>query len=174
MLGAVLNTAAEFGDRAYFDALVKASETEKDRRSRQAIFSALGSFEDPTLAQAGMQLFLTGNYDAREAYYALLFGPLKYRDTRDLPFAFAKKNLDAILARLPREVGEDFAASLPSLGGSYCDANGHAQVNDFFKDRVQSYNGGPRQLAQVLESIDLCASVTRVTGPSIVEFLRKY
>ena len=174
MLGSVLSTAAQFGDRSYFDALAAALETEKDRRSRQAIFGALGSFADPGLARAGMQLFLTRNYDAREAFYSLLFGPLKYRETRTLPFEFVKQNLDAILAKLPREVGEDFAANLSSLGGGFCDAAGHRQVDEFFKDRVQSYAGGPRQLAQVLESIDICTALTKVTGPSIAEFLRKY
>ncbi len=174
MMGSVLSTAAQFGDRAYFDGLATALPNEKDRRSRQAILGALGSFSDPTLARAGMQLFLTGNYDAREAFYALLFGPLKYRETRTLPFEFVKQNLDAILARLPREVGEDFAAALPSVGGGFCDADGRKQVDDFFKDRVAAYAGGPRQLAQVLESIDNCAASAKVTGPSIAEFLRKY
>ncbi|MBZ5627009.1 MAG: M1 family metallopeptidase [Acidobacteriia bacterium] len=174
MLGSVLSTAAQFGDRSYFDALVTALATEKDRRARQTIFNALGAFANPELARAGMQLFLTGNYDAREAFFPLLFGPLKDRETRTLPFEFVKQNLDAILAKLPREVGEDFAAALPALGGGFCDASGRQQVDQFFKDRVQSYTGGPRQLAQVLESIDICTAVNKVTGPSVAEFLRKY
>lgn len=174
MLGSVLSMAAQFGDRSYFDALVTALATEKDRRSRQAIFGALGSFANPDLARAGMQLLLTGNYDAREAFFALLFGPLKYRETRTLPFEFVKQNLDAILAKLPREVGQDFAASLPGTGNGFCDAGGRRQVEEFFKDRVKDYTGGPRQLAQVLETIDLCTAVGKVTGPSIEEFLRKY
>jgi alanyl aminopeptidase len=99
---------------------------------------------------------------------------VKHRDTYTLPFEFVKQNLDAILARLPREVGEDFAAILPSVGAGFCDASGRQQLDDFFKDRVQSYSGGSRQLAQVLESIDICTAVTKVTGPSIAQFLRKY
>jgi alanyl aminopeptidase len=174
MLSRVLTTAAQFGDRSYFDALVTTLETETDRRSRKAIFAALGSFADPGLARAGIELFLTKNYDAREAFFDLLFGPLKYPETRTLPFEFVKQNLDAILAKLPREVGEDFAANLPSLGNGFCDASGRQQVDEFFKDRVQSYAGGPRQLGQVLESIDNCTALTKVTGPSIAEFLRKY
>lgn len=174
MLGSILSTAAQFGDRAYFDALVKTLATEKDRRSRQAIFGALGGFSDPALARAGMQLFLDSSYDAREGFYPLFFGPMKYRETRTLPFEFVKQNLDRLLTKLPREVGEDFAAVLPAVGNGFCDAGGRAQVNDFFKDRVQTYNGGPRQLAQVLESVDICTALTKVTTPSIVQFLEKY
>jgi hypothetical protein len=67
------------------------------------------------------------------------------RETRSLPFEFVKQNLDAILANLPREVGEDFAAALPSPGCNFCAAAGRAQVDEFFKDRVKEYTGGPRK-----------------------------
>jgi alanyl aminopeptidase len=172
MVGSVLYTAAMGGDRAFFDALVGALPSEKDHKSRQAIFNALGCFENPDLARAGMQLFLSGDYDAREAFYPLLFGPLKYRETATLPFEFVKANLDAILARLPREVGEDFAAALPSLGGGFCSASGKSQVDQFFHDRVKEYTGGPRRLAQVLETIELCTARSSTLGPGVAEFLR--
>jgi len=174
LVGSVLSTAAMAGDRSFFDALVAALESETDHRWRRAIFGALGSFENPELARAGMQLFPTGKYDAREAFYPLLFGPLKYRGTQTLPFEFVKTNLDAIVARLPREVGEDFAAELVSVGGGFCDASGHAQVERFFRDRVKEYTGGPRRLAQVLETIDLCSARSGRIGPSIAGFLRSY
>ena len=174
LVGPVLSTAAMAGDRSFFDALVAALSSEKDTRSRQAIFGALGSFENPGLARAGMQLFLSGNYDAREAFYPLLFGPLKYRGTQSLPFEFVKANLDAIVSRLPREVGEDYATALASLGGGFCDASGHAQVDEFFRDRVKEYTGGPRRLAQVLETIDLCAARSARIGPRVAQFLRSY
>lgn len=174
LAGAVLSTAAMAGDRSFFDALVAALASEQDHKSRQAIFSALGSFESPALARAAMQLFLTGNYDAREAFFPWLFGPLKYRGTQTLPFEFVKANLDAIVARLPREVGEDFATSLASVGGGFCDASGHAQVEEFFRGRVKEYTGGPRRLAQVLETIDSCGSVSARIGPALAQFLRSY
>jgi hypothetical protein len=110
----------------------------------------------------------------REAFYPLLFGPLMYRQTETLPFEFVKSNLDAMVARLPREVGEDYATALPSLGRGFCDASGHAQVEEFFGQRVKEYTGGPRKLAQALESIDLCSARTARIGPNIAQFLRSY
>jgi len=173
-VGSVLSVAAMAGDRSFFDALVAALESERDHQSRQAIFGALGSFENPELARAAMQLFLTGQYDARESFYTLLFGPLKYRGTQTLPFEFVKANLDAIVARLRREVGEDFAASLATVGDGFCGASGHAQVEEFFQDRVKEYTGGPRRLAQVLETIDLCSAHSAKIGPSVARFLQSY
>ena len=174
MVNSVLRTAAQFGDRSFFDALVAALADEKDRKSRGAIFSALGAFENPELARAGFQLILTGNYDVREAFFRLLFGPLGYRETRTLPFEFVRQNLDAIVAKLPREVGADMAAALPFAGGGFCDAKGRAQVDEFFRDRVKQYTGGPRNLAQVLESINLCTATSAALGLSVAEFLKKY
>jgi len=85
-----------------------------------------------------------------------------------------KANLDAIVARLPREVGEDFAASLATVGDGFCGASGHAQVEEFFQDRVKEYTGGPRRLAQVLETIDLCSAHSAKIGPSVARFLQSY
>jgi alanyl aminopeptidase len=174
MTASVLQVAAQFGDRAFFDSLVAALDKEKNPRVRQRIFAALGSFENPDLARAGMQLFLTGDFDAREAFYPLLFGPLRNRATRTLPFEFLKQNLTAIEAKIPHEVGADFAAALPALGGGGCDASSKAQVQQFFQDRIKNYNGGPRRLAQTLDAIDLCINVRATAGPSIADFLRRY
>jgi len=85
-----------------------------------------------------------------------------------------KSNLDAIVARLPREVGEDYATALPSLGRGFCDASGRAQVEEFFGQRAKEYTGGPRKLAQALEGIDLCSARAARIGPHIVQFLRSY
>ena len=174
MVGSVLSVAAQFGDRGLFDALVAALPGEKDARSREAIFRALGSFGNAELARAGMRLYLTGNYDAREAFFALVFGPLRQRETRTLPFEFVQQNLSALLARLPSEAGTDYAGILPSAGGGFCDAAGRQKVEEFFRDRVKNYLGGPRRLAQTLEGIDICIAWTKANIPGIAEFLRKY
>jgi len=174
MAGSVMSVAARFGDRAFFDQIVAALDTEKERRPRQILFGALGAFENPELARAALQLFLTKNYDPREGGLSVLFGPVQYPETRTAPFEFVKQNLDAILAKLPREVGSDFAAFLPFTAGGFCDAKGRAEAEGFFKDKVKTWSGGPRNLAQVLEQIDLCTKQRSVVAPSISEYLRNY
>jgi alanyl aminopeptidase len=101
----------------------------------------------------------------------LLFGPLSYPETRALPFQFVKNNLDALLARLPREVGADFAASLPEVGRAFCDSEHRADVQSFFEDRVKQYTGGPRNLTQTLESIDVCIARKQALAPELSAFL---
>jgi alanyl aminopeptidase len=117
---------------------------------------------------------LTREFDPRQAFHALLFGPLDFPETRDLPFAFVRGNLDALLTGLPREVGGDFASYLPSTGNDFCDAAHRQQVDNFFRDRVNSYTGGQRTLRNTLETIDVCIARKKVLGPGIAQFLKSW
>ncbi len=172
LVGSVLNVAAEFGDKDLFDRFHAAAKSEKDHRTRETLIRTLGAFRNPAIAKAGMALLLTNEFDARESFYGLLFGPLAYPETRALPFDFVKANLDALLAKLPREVGGDFAAALPEVGRAFCDAGRRAEVQSFFEERVKAYTGGPRNLAKTLESVDLCVAKKNAIGPDLVDFLK--
>jgi alanyl aminopeptidase len=174
MLLPVLRIAAEFGNRELFNSLRAAAIQERHHHVREVLLEALGSFRSPELARASLDLLLSKDFDPRESFYPLLFGPLSYVDTRDVPFEFVKQHLDALLKRLPREVGEDYAAVLPSVGGSFCDAKHRDELDAFFADRVKDYNGGPRSLAQTLEGIDLCIAARKSLTPELTAFLNSY
>jgi alanyl aminopeptidase len=174
MLEPVLRIAAEFGNRDLFNALRTAAIQEREHHVREVLLEALGSFRSPELARAALDLLLSKDFDSRESFYPLLFGPLSYADTRDVPFEFVKLHLDALLKRLPREVGEDYSAMLPSVGGSFCDTKRRDDLDSFFADRVKDYNGGPRTLAQTLEGIDLCIAARKSLTPELTAFLNQY
>ncbi len=174
MLGPLLEVAAQFGGRDLFNLLKTAAIQERDHTLRELLLSALGSFRDPQLAAASLDLLLSKDFDLRESFYPLLFGPLAYAETRDVPFTFVKQHLDTLLKRLPREVGEDYAATLPTVGTSFCDEQRRDELDSFFRDRVKDYTGGPRALAQTLEGIDLCISARKTLAPELTAFLNKY
>jgi cytosol alanyl aminopeptidase len=174
MLGPLLDVAAEYGDRDLFKLLRTAAIQARDHSLREELLQALGSFRNSELAAASLDLLLSKDFDLRESFYPLLFGPLAYAETRDVPFAFVKQHLDALLKRMPREVGEDYAAVLPSVGGTFCDAKSRDELDSFFRDRVKDYTGGPRALAQTLEGIDLCISARQALAPELTAFLNKY
>jgi alanyl aminopeptidase len=174
MLGPLLEVAAQFGGRDLFNLLRTAAVQERNHTLRELLLAALGSFRDPQLAAASLDLLLSKDFDPRESFYPLLFGPLAYAETRDVPFTFVKQHLDLLLKRLPREVGEDYAATLPAVGASFCDAKRRDELDSFFRDRVKDYTGGPRSLAQTLEGIDLCISARQALAPELTAFLNKY
>ena len=45
---------------------------------------------------------------------------------------------------------------MTSVGTAFCNSEKQAEVQTFFAERIDSLTGGPRSLAQSLESIDLC------------------
>jgi alanyl aminopeptidase len=174
MTSTVLRVAAEFGNSELFDRLHEAAIKETNQQQRERIISALGAFRDPEIARRAMALTLTKEFDARESFYALLFGPRAYPETRELPFQFVQQNIDKLLTAIPREVGEDYAAVLPFVGGAFCDAPHRERIQTFFADRVKTFTGGPRNLAQVLEEIDLCIAKRKALAPELEAFLQRY
>jgi cytosol alanyl aminopeptidase len=174
ILAPMLKVAAEFGNRDLFNSLRTAAIEERDHHLQEVLLDALGSFRNPELAREALDLLLSNDIDLRETFYPLLFGPISFLDTRDVPLEFVKQHLDALLKRLPREVGEDYAAMLPSVGGTFCDAKHRDELDSFFAARVKDYNGGPRTLAQTLEGIDLCIAARKSLTPELTEFLNRY
>jgi alanyl aminopeptidase len=174
MASSVLHVAAEFGDRDLFDRLHEAALKEQNQEHREWLIGALGAFRDPEIAKAAMALGLTKEFDARESVFSLLFGPLAYPETRELPFQFVKQNIDKLLEVVPREIGQDYAAFFPFVGAAFCDASHRADVQAFFQDRIKSYTGGPRNLAQALEQLDLCIAERKSLGPELNAFLKQY
>jgi alanyl aminopeptidase len=169
MAGRVLEVAARHGDRALFERFREAAKAEKGRRDRARLLNALGSFPDPALIREALAFFLSPEIDSREAY-GILFAELRWEASRQILWDFVKTNYDAVVARLPREV----SGILPFFGGSFCDASHRKDVETFFKDRAPKLPGGPRNLAQTLETIDLCTASLSAQEAGVREFLRGY
>jgi cytosol alanyl aminopeptidase len=173
MIAPVLNTAAQYGDRTLFDRFYAAAKKETEPRGRRRLLTAMGQFRDPAIAQAALNVLLSGEFDARESM-ELLLGPRRYPETRDLAFEFVKRHIDELEKILPRGVGADAAARLPMVAQSFCSAEKRAEVEQFFGPRIAQYTGGPRNLAQTLESIAVCSAEKKAQEPSVAEFLRAY
>lgn len=169
MVGVVLNTAAHHGDRMLFDAYRAAAKNEKDERTREQLLDAMGAFRNPDIARIALPIVLTDEFDSRESL-DIPFVLSGNRKTRDLAYDFVKNNFDALAAKLPTDAG----AFIPFVAGGYCDSGHRADAEGFFKDRATKYSGGPRNLAQVLEGIDLCVAYRRAQQPSAIEFLERY
>jgi alanyl aminopeptidase len=173
MVNPVLTAAAAGGDRALFDRYVTALRNTKDPQVRHRLYGAVGSFRDREIAKAGLRLFLDKEFDPRESF-GLLSGPVGDPRTSDLPFEFVKDNWAALREKLPRSVDTDMAAFLPFTARGMCSEEGRAEAERFFTDKMKNATGGPRNLAQTLESMRICAAARKANGPGIAEFLRQY
>ena len=172
MLHAVLSTAAFSGRQDLFDRLLAELKKTQDRRQRGAIIGALGSFRDPKIVQQALGLLLDPQFDMREIS-RLAFTGMGDLQTQTLPFEFLKAHYDEVLKRVPREGDFDGAAMLPFVGGAFCDEPSRLAYVGFFQDRVASYLGGPRNYAQVLESIRLCEAQRAAQSEDVAQFFAR-
>ena len=169
----MLTVAARTGDEAFFKQLQAALPGTEDRQQRQLIFGAMGSFRNPEIARAAMELVLKPDMDLRESV-GLLFGPMSTPAIRALPFEFVKKNYDAIVARIPSGSTFGFAENLPFVGGAFCDQQSSDDLAAFFEPRLDRFAGTRRNLAQVLEYIRICTAIKATQQASVTEFFQKY
>jgi len=169
MVEVLLQAAARHGDRGLFERFRDAALAAKDLRDRRSLYLALGSFQDPAIAESALALILDPAHDYRDAFliaWTQSGTPLGGARAYD----FMKANFDALVARAPR----DAAAYWPRLGGGFCSEAQRADVENFFGDRAARYAGGPRILAQTLERIGLCAAFKQKQQASLSRFLRRY
>jgi cytosol alanyl aminopeptidase len=165
----VLSVAAHFGDTELFDKYMAAARAAKERRDRLLLLRALGDFRDPALVRRALDLYLSGEFDPREADTPFL-AAAEAINSPDVAWSFFKEHYDAILATMPREI----VGTAPSVGGGFCDPAHRKDVADFFQDRIGKLPGGPRTLAQTLETIDLCIALRDTQEGSVREFLSGY
>ena len=173
VVGTILSVAAAYGGQSLWDRFHEEAKKTRDLRDRRRLLGAMGDFQDPGVVRRSLDLLLTDEFDIREKLH-FLFGPTDYPATRRIPFEFVKEHYSELIARLPHGVGADAGAELPYVASGFCSAAERNETEAFFKDRAAQFSGGPRTLANVLESIGICASVRKMQEPSVAEFLKKY
>jgi alanyl aminopeptidase len=163
-----LGAASATGDRQIIERLKQELLRTTDRERRERLLSGIGAVREPSLARDLLPLTLDDRIDPRES--VLLLFRLAHRETRRVTFDFLKANYDALMSRSPQ--GELSAVLyLPWVGAGFCAEDTHAELEGFFGTRFETVMGGPRVLAQVLESVDQCVARKRAQQPSLAAYL---
>ena len=169
LIETVLGIAVDEGGADFYEKLLAAAKAEKDRRDRMRMISALASTRDPALATRSLPLTLTTDFDARESLTFMWGATGDYR-TRPLAFVWVEEHFDELVARLPKDSG----AGLAYVASSFCDAKTRFNAQGFFNGRSTKYTGGPRNLAQALEYVDLCIAYRARQQPVAAAFMEKW
>jgi cytosol alanyl aminopeptidase len=174
MVDSALTIAGHFGDSTLHAQLVERLKASQDRAIRSKVVTALTAFQDPALVQTNLALVEAAPIDRRELSRLLLTAPAEAPlarmaplATRETIFRAVSENFERFTAGIP----ERSVAALFRTGASFCDAKHRQAVESAFAPRAPNALGGPRILAQVLESIDLCIADRAVQGPSITQYL---
>jgi alanyl aminopeptidase len=165
-----LTAATASGDPPLVTRLRQELDRTTDRERRGRLLEGLAGVRDPGMARELLALTLDDRIDPRESLVLLWrFGAR--RETRRTAFDFLKANYDALVARLPK--GElSPVSSLPWVAWGLCADETHAEIEGFFAPRAAAVMGGPRVLAQVLESVDQCVARKRAQQPALAAYLQ--
>jgi len=146
----VLAIAAD-ADAATFQAVREAALVEPDRVVRADLLNALTSGRDPKRVRDALALMLDDRLDVRDTEY--IYHPaLGHPAQRAVVEAYARDNLDKILARVPVET----AARHVKLFTSACDGARRDEIAALAQQRFASFPGGQRTVAQAVETLDQC------------------
>jgi cytosol alanyl aminopeptidase len=170
MVESVLQVAASSGDMRLFQRLYDAARSTGDRERRERQLGALGAFRETETARRALAVTLDTQIDPRESLW-IIFALSSDPDTRELAYEFVRSQYEHLTARLPRGSVFEAASFLPFTAEGFCDEPSRRNVEAFFTPRVRGSPGGPRNLAQALESIDLCIAQRHVQEPSVAAFL---
>ncbi len=174
MVRPVLAAAAFEGDRTMFDRFRAAALESKDQEERQTLLIAMGSFRSPDIAQLALQELLKNDFDLRLSSTILFGNMTTHRETRRMPFEFIKAHFDELIAKAPTFGDSDFGAVLPLTAQNFCSAQEEQEVNAFFGPRVAKFTGGPRNLAQTLETIRACTARKAKQEASLRAFYQQF
>ncbi len=151
LLATVLSVAVQDGDAAFFEHVKERFFASQEALLRGHLLRALASTKDAERSAEVLALALDERLQVNEIWNTLR-GPLTQRETRDGAWAWFQANFEALAARL-----ETGAGRLPAVGNAFCSEARATEVEAFFTPRLSLMPGGPRNLANALESIRLCA-----------------
>jgi hypothetical protein len=90
-------------------------------------------------------------------------------ETRALTYDYLKEHYATITAAVPSDSAFTF---LPNLARGFDSPGRRSDVEEFFKDKDAKLTGGPRIIAQVLESICLNQAFKEAQLSSLIGFLK--
>ena len=160
-----LGAAARTGGARAFDALVTLLTHTDDAQLRNRALAALGEARDPAVVGRALDLALDPRLRQNERLVALdrLLGKA---ETRDAAWRWLTAHFDQLAPILP----DRFAGQIPR-SIRMCNPSQIAEVRAFFAPRVEQLTGGPRNLAQALETAEQCVARVEAQRASVLGYV---
>ncbi|HEY6597879.1 MAG TPA: M1 family metallopeptidase [Pseudomonadales bacterium] len=151
-----LRVASQDGDPAFVVGLVRRLPDTEDAVLRYAMLSAIGSANDPTVAQG---LALDGSIRGDD--YLNLIGSMFSAERAERHWSWFAANVDALLEKAPLFERNELIEAM----SAYCTAQRAESVAALFEPRLAKIDGGRRTLDQTLERIGLCVAFVDAYAP---------
>jgi alanyl aminopeptidase len=159
----ILSVGVQDLGKGYFDLLMTRALESDVPAFRNAALGAVARAEDPAMVRELQAAILAGKLKGTEML-GVLFRQLYRRATSEATYAWLRANDDAIIAMIP----ETFRANVvPGLGGAFCTGPRAAEWREFVLSHANALPGYERDLAQAIESIELCAALRQAGAESL-------
>lgn len=149
-----LTITAEMEDKDFAELLLDHFHNSTDALLRGQLLHAAAASKSPEIQQTLLQLTLSESIrdnEVREILQPLMREP----DTRDRTWSWIRANMNALVARSPSW----FQGSIIHYAGEFCSLDRYTEIKDELTGTVTALGSGPRNLAETLESIQLCAAM---------------
>jgi aminopeptidase N len=164
-----VSVAVQAGGAPVFDEALRHLIPSEAGILRSKLLWALGSTPEPMLAARARELTLDGRLRVNEALMPLE-RQRENEATREAAWEWLKANFDAVVAR----IGRLRAGTTPELASRFCTRAQARDVETFFAPRINQLTGGPRNLALVLERIELTAARIEAQAESARSFFAQW
>lgn len=169
-LETVLSVGVQDLGQPFFDLLLDQSRQSSDPAFRSAATGALARVEEPALVARLQDTVLEGEFKGSELI-GIVFRQMVRDATTDLTYEWLRKNDEAVLALIP----ETFRSSIvPALGAYFCSTEKASEWQLFVEGHADKLPGYERELAQAVESVQLCAALREARGAALADAFARY
>jgi aminopeptidase N len=161
---AAVGVAARNGDTAFFDQLEKAYETSTNPEIQQGALRQLAQFEDPALAQRGLDYAVSNKVRNQDTFIQLLIA-LSVEATRDQTWTYIKQNWDTVKARLTTGGG----GAIIEATSSFCTAEARDDVQRFFAEHKVAASSV--SLTHAIDRMNGCIEFRKLQEPNLEKWL---
>ena len=130
--------------------LFKASDNANDRNN---LLGAMASSIDPGVAKIVRDRILSPDLKDNEVPN-IIYSQMGRAENREAMWTWAQINLAELIDRSPQQR----RGQLPSYFNTFCSTEHAAQIEAVFKPIINTLQSGPRNLANSLETVRLCAA----------------
>ncbi|MHB1021346.1 MAG: M1 family metallopeptidase [Acidobacteriaceae bacterium] len=156
--------ASKNGDAAFYDQLLKVSETTSNPELRTTALFSLAEFTNPALVTRTLDYVADGHVRNQDSWILLVI-LMRTRDTREQAWQYIQQHWDKIKAQLTVASG----ARIVSASGSFCSAQKRTEVLNFFG--THKLEATDRTLKIAADSISDCAQLRAAQEPNLKQWL---
>ena len=156
--------AASTGDASFYDKILTVSQKTSDPGLQIESLQVLTRFRDPALVTRTLEYATSGAVRNQDSWILIAI-ELSQRETRGVAWPWVQAHWDKVAAQLTTSSG----AQVVGATGSFCSAEDHQQVAEFFA--THKVDAAERSLAKALDSIDACVRLRKTQEPNLRTWL---